>query len=49
MLPANFFYLILRLENTESFCKGKDFSYQRSSKICVLEKAKLLILEKGKA
>jgi hypothetical protein len=41
--------LNLRLENTESFSKGKDFSYQGSSKKCPLEKAKLLILEKGKA
>jgi len=41
--------LNIRLENTDSFSKSKDFSYTGSSKKCTLEKAKLLILEKGKA
>jgi hypothetical protein len=41
--------LNIRLENTESFSKGKDFSYTGSSKKSTLEKAKELILEKGKA
>jgi len=38
-----------RLENTESFSKSKDFSYTGSSKKYTLEKAKLLIIKKGKA
>ena len=41
--------LNIRLENTESLSKSKDFSYTGSSRKCTLEKAKLLILEKGKA